>query len=49
MFKLPMKLQPTKNFKYKYLFNDETSKKDGASSSHTHDDALLPIPFVVEH
>lgn len=47
MFKLLVKLQPPKNFNYKYLFNDEIMKGDGAFSSH--DDDLLPIPFVVEH
>ncbi len=47
MFKLLVKLQPPKNFKYKYLFNDKILKGDGASSSH--DDDLLLVPFVVEH
>jgi hypothetical protein len=44
-----MKLQPLKNFKYKYLFGDIISKGDGVSNSHTHDDVLLPIPFAMEH
>jgi hypothetical protein len=47
MFKLLVKLQPPKNFKYKYLFNDKILKGDGASSSH--DDDIFPISFVVEH
>jgi hypothetical protein len=49
MSKLRVKLQPPKNFKYKDLFGDRILKKDGASSSHIHDDVILPIPFVVEH
>ncbi len=49
MSKLPMKLQPPKNFKYKDLFGDKISKRDGASSSHIHDDVILPILFVMEH
>jgi hypothetical protein len=49
MSKLPVKLQPPKNFKYKDLFGDRISKGDGASSSHIHDDVILPIAFVVEH
>ncbi len=48
MSKLPMKLQPPKNFKYKYLFGNKISKGDGAFSNHTHDDVLLPVPFGVE-
>jgi hypothetical protein len=48
MSKLLMTLQPPKNFKDKYLFGDKILKRDGASSSHTHDDILLPIPFGVE-
>jgi hypothetical protein len=27
MFKLPLKLQPPKNFKYKYLFGDKIPKR----------------------
>ncbi len=49
MFKLLLKLQPHENFKCKDLFGDRISKGDGASSSHIHDDVILPIPFVVEH
>jgi hypothetical protein len=48
MSKLPMKLQPLKNFKYKYLFADENPKRDCAFGSHIHVD-VLPIPFVMEH
>jgi hypothetical protein len=47
--KLLMKLQPPNNFKYKYLFGDKILKGDGASSCHTHDDVIFPVPFVVEH
>ncbi len=49
MFKLPLKLQPLKNFKYKYLFGDKIPKRDGVFSSHIHVDVLLPIPFAMEH
>jgi hypothetical protein len=49
MSKLPMKFQPLENFKYKDLFGDKISKGDGASSSHMHDDVIIPIPFVVEY
>ncbi len=48
MFKLLMTLQPLKNFKDKYLFGDKILKRDGASSSHTHNNIFLPIPFGVE-
>jgi len=48
MSKLLMTLQPPKNFKDKYFFGDKILKRDGASSSHTHDDILLLIPFGVE-
>jgi hypothetical protein len=43
-----MKLQPPKNFTYKYLFGDRISKRDGASSSHTRDDVFLLVPFGVD-
>ncbi len=33
MSKLVLKLQPLKNFKYKYLFGDKIPKRNGASSS----------------
>jgi hypothetical protein len=49
MSKLPMKLQPLKNFKYKYLFSHKIPKGDCAFSSHIHVDVLLLVPFVVEH
>jgi hypothetical protein len=49
MSKLPMKLQPPENFKHKDLFGDRISKGDVASSSHIHDDVIIPFPFVVEH
>ncbi len=49
MSKLPMKLQPSENLKYKDLFGDRISKGNGVSSSHIHDDVIIPIPFVVEH
>jgi len=49
MFKLLMKLQPLKKFKYKYLFGDKIPKGDGVSNNHTHDDVNFPIPFAVEH
>jgi hypothetical protein len=48
MSKLPMKLQPFKNFKYKYLFGYKILKGDGAFNSHIHVDVLLPIPFAME-
>jgi hypothetical protein len=49
MSKLPMKLQPLKNFKYKYLFGDKIPKGDCAFSGHIHVDILLLLPFLVEH
>jgi hypothetical protein len=49
MSKLPIKLQPLKSFKYKYLFGDKIPKRDGAFSSHIRVDVLLPFPFVMEH
>jgi hypothetical protein len=48
MSKLPMNLQPLKNFKFKYLFGDKIPKGDCAFNSHIHIDVLL-LPFVVEH
>ncbi len=48
MSELLMKLQPPKNFKYKYLFGDRISKGDGAFSNHTRDDVFLHVPFGVE-
>jgi hypothetical protein len=49
MSKLPMKLQPPENFKYKDLFGDKILKGDVVSSNHIHDAVIIPIPFVVEH
>ncbi len=49
MSKLPMKLQPPENFKYKDLSGDRILKGDVASSSPIHDDVISLIPFVVEH
>jgi hypothetical protein len=46
MSKLPIKLQPLKSFKYKYLFGDKIPKRDGAFSSHIHVDVLLPFPLL---
>ncbi len=48
MCKLPMNLQPLKNFKFKYLFGDKIPKGDCAFSNHIHIDVLL-LPFAVEH
>jgi hypothetical protein len=48
MFKLPMNLQPLKNFKFKYLFGDKIPKEDCAFSNHIHIDVLL-LPFAMEH
>jgi hypothetical protein len=49
MSKLPIKLQPFKSFKYKYLFGGQIPKKDGAFNSHIHVDVFLPFPFVMKH
>jgi hypothetical protein len=43
MSKLPSKLQPPKNFKYKYLFGDKIPKRDGASSNQIHDDVVFHV------
>jgi hypothetical protein len=48
MSELPMKLQPLKNFKYKYLFGDKIPKGDGVFNSHIHVDVLFPMPFATE-
>jgi hypothetical protein len=49
MFKLPKKVQPLKNFKYKYLFDDKIPKGNCAFSGHIHVDVLPLVPFPVEH
>lgn len=48
MFKLPLKLQPLKNFKYKYLFGDKISKGDDVFGSHfiDHDDVFLFVHLL---
>jgi hypothetical protein len=42
-----MKLQPLKNFKYKYLFGDKIPKGDCDFSSHIHVDVFLLLPFIM--
>jgi hypothetical protein len=49
MSKLPIKLQPLKASSINICLVIKISKGDGAFSSHIHVDALLPIPFVMEH
>jgi hypothetical protein len=50
MFKLSLKLQPLKNFKYKYMFGDIFIQGDGASSIHSidHNDVLTEVFSNVE-
>jgi hypothetical protein len=50
MSKLSLKLQPPKNFKYKYFFGDIFLQGDGASSIHSidHNDVLTNVLSNVE-
>jgi hypothetical protein len=48
MSKLPLKLKPPKNFKYKYLFGDKIPKRDGAYSNQIHDDVALHVLLAMK-